>query len=266
MTKEIAPIDELRKNLDRMKGEFEKVLPVHVSSDKFTRVVVTMLQGNKALLEANRNSLYSACLKAATDGLLLDGREAALVVFKTKVGPVVQYMPMYQGILKKVRNSGELATISAQVVYEKDYFKYFTDDSGDHISHVPDVFNDRGAFLGVFAMAITKDSARYIEVMGLDEIQKVRNISKMKDSGPWVEWFEEMAKKTVIRRLSKRLPSSTDIDQVFERDIEIEKEISEKPELPVPLTTSNRLSKIITEKEADELMSQSDDFGQKAAE
>jgi hypothetical protein len=55
--------------------------------------------------------------------------------------------------------------------------------------------------------------------MSLEEIEKVRKVSRAASNGPWVAWWGEMARKTVMRRLSKRLPMSTDLeDEIFSRD------------------------------------------------
>jgi hypothetical protein len=73
----------------------------------------------------------------------------------------------------------------------------------------------------VFAIAKTKDGGVYMEVMGRSQIEQVRNVSRAKDNGPWGPWYSEMARKTVIRRLSKRLPMSTDLEAVMHRDDEL---------------------------------------------
>jgi recombination protein RecT len=172
---------------------------------------------NPELLSADRRSLLGACMKAAQDGLLLDGREAAPVIFNTKDGKKVQYMPMVGGILKKIRNSGELASISANVVYDKDSFEYELGDD-ERIVHKPFLGADRGQQIAVYAVAKTKDGAIYREVMSVADVEKVRAASRAGKFGPWADWWDEMAKKTVIRRMAKRLPSSADVDQVFESD------------------------------------------------
>src|SRR3546814_3363580 len=63
-----------------------------------------------------------------------------------------------------------------------------------------------------------KDGSRLVEVRRKSDIEKVRAVSRAKGNGPWVQWWSEMARKTVMRRLSKRLPMSTDLDDAFERD------------------------------------------------
>jgi len=219
MSNELTPMEAMRGTLTKMSTEFQAALPPQIPVEKFIRTTLTAVQMNPDLLQADRRSLLGACMKAAQDGLLLDGREAAPVIFRTKEGPKVQYMPMVGGILKKIRNSGELASISAQVVYDKDSFEYTLGDD-EHISHKPYLGSDRGQAIAVYAIAKTKDGAIYREVMSVADVEKVRSSSRAKDSGPWVQWWDEMAKKTVIRRMSKRLPSSADVDSIMASDLE----------------------------------------------
>ena len=216
---ELTPIEAMRGTLVKMQPEFQAALPPQIPVEKFIRTTLTAVQMNPELLGADRRSLLGACMKAAQDGLLLDGREAAPVIFRTKEGPKVQYMPMVGGILKKIRNSGELASISAHVAYDKDHFEYELGDN-ESITHKPFLGEDRGKPIAVYAVAKTKDGAIYREVMSVADVDKVRQASRAKDAGPWVQWWDEMAKKTVIRRMAKRLPSSADVDQVLQSDNE----------------------------------------------
>lgn len=214
MSQEIAKITQARNQLSRMGPELSKVLPEHVTFDRFERVVATALQRDDKLLSANRKSLFEAVTQCATDGLVPDGREAALVIFGGKVA----YMPMVAGIIKRAQQSGDLETITSQVIYEGDKFETWTDDDGDHIRHIKDLLGERGKPIGVFALAKTKSGGRYIEVMSLSEIKKVQSVSRSGSSGPWKDWWDEMARKTVIRRLAKRLPMSNEADQLVRRD------------------------------------------------
>jgi recombinational DNA repair protein RecT len=134
-------------------------------------------------------------------------------------GNKAQAMPMIAGILKKIRQSGEVAKVSAQVVYANDKFvvKYGFDED---VEHIPPALNEpRGDPIGAYATAVLKDGSQLLEVMSLEDIQAVRKVSRAANNGPWVTWFGEMARKSVMRRLSKRLPMSTDLeDEVFSRD------------------------------------------------
>lgn len=211
-------IVEIRNTMKAMTPEFKAALPPHVDTDKFARVAMTAIQSTPALLEADRRSLYGACVKLAQDGLLPDGREAALVVFNSKGGKMVQAMPMIAGVLKKIRNSGEVAKVNAQVVYENDHFlvSYGYDENVEHSP--PRLGKPRGKALGAYATAVLKDGSKLLEVMDLEQIEKVRKVSRASGNGPWVDWWDEMARKTVLRRLSKRLPQSSDIEDAFDRD------------------------------------------------
>jgi len=221
MTNQITVIEEVRNAITKMAPQFSMVLPTHISPEKFQRVALTAIQNTPALLEADRRSLYSACMKAAQDGLLPDGREAAFVTFNSKNGKLIQYMPMVAGILKKVRQSGELATVHAAVVYKNDKFRYWVDSDGQHIEHEPILFGERGPAIGVYAMAKTKDGSVFVQPLSLADVEKIRNSSRSKDSGPWQSWWDEMAKKSAIRRLAKYLPQSSDIEQTLKADEEL---------------------------------------------
>lgn len=207
-------VREVKAVLDKAAPEFSRALPAHVPPERFRRVAETAILNSPDLLQANRRSLLTACIKAAQDGLYPDGRDAALVVFKNQV----QYMPMIAGILKKARNSGDLASISAHVVYERDDFDYALGDD-ERIRHRPHLGGARGKPIAAYAIARTKDGAVYREVMSVEEVEQVRKVSRAGNSGPWATWWGEMARKTVLRRLSKRLPMSTDRDEDLHRTI-----------------------------------------------
>ncbi|WP_407523682.1 recombinase RecT [Methylobacterium oryzisoli] len=91
----------------------------------------------------------------------------------------------------------------------------------ERIEHEPKLDGPRGAPRATYAIAKTKDGGIYREVMSLEEIEKVRRVSRAANKGPWVDWWEEMARKTVLRRLAKRLPMSTDMDDLIRRDDEL---------------------------------------------
>lgn len=231
------PVAVIRQNLTAMEPEFKAALPSHISVEKFSRVAMTAIQNTPALVNADRRSLFGAFVRLAQDGLLPDGREAAIVMFGNKA----QAMPMIAGILKKIRQSGEVAKISAQVVYSNDKFvvKYGFDED---VEHIPPALNEpRGEPIGAYATAVLKDGSQLLEVMSLEQIEQVRKVSRASGNGPWVSWFGEMARKTVMRRLSKRLPMSTDLeDEIFSRDETmrtnlqpVEREVDAEPVRPV---------------------------------
>jgi len=215
--------------LEQASPQFAASLPAHVSPDRFKRILSSAIGTNQDLLRAvseNPQSVWSSALAAAKDGLLPDGREAALVVFNTKIKcsdnitrslATAQYMPMIGGILKMMRQSGEVASLSAQVVYDADDFDYELGDE-ERIMHRPSLAENRGKMIACYAILKTKDGGIYRELMGRDQVMAVKNISRAKN-GPWDGPFEsEMWKKTVLRRLAKRAPLSTDVLDLIQRD------------------------------------------------
>ncbi len=215
--KPARPIDVLRKQLASL-PEIAQNLPSTVSPDKFRNVVITAANMTPDLLGADRRSLLGACVKCAADGLVPDGREAALVLMGNKV----QYMPMIAGVLKRARNSGEIASLVVQVVYERDAFTWSPCDPERPIQHTtPPLAEERGAPIGAYAIARLKDGSVMAEVMSKAEIEKVRGVSRAKGSGPWVQWWDQMARKTVLRRLSKYLPmDAAPMEALLQRDEE----------------------------------------------
>lgn len=239
-------MDEARATLKKLEPQFKMALPPHITPEKFTRVVSTALQLTPKLLEANRQTLYAACMKCASDGLLPDGREAALVPF----GNDVVYMPMVGGICKKARNSGEISTIDAQVVRDGDEFQEWTDEKGSHFRHVK-ARSGRGDVLLTYAYAITKDGGFYFETIDEDQMKAIRSQARAKTT-PWDGPFkDEMRRKSALRRLCKyRVPSSADLDSVIRADDELY-DLEKKDEGTKDPARAERLSKIIQEKTAE---------------
>lgn len=235
----VAPQTQLRQQLAAMNGEFSNALPSHIKPERFQRVIMTVVQQNPGLLNADRKTLLASCLKCAADGLVPDGREAALVLF----GNTVNYMPMFTGIQKRVRNSGVISSIQAHVIYENDEFVW-TQGVDSSVYHKPLFPGDRGKPVGAYAVAKFNDgSDPQIEVMDVNQIERVRAVSRSKGSGPWVQWWDEQARKTVFKRLSKWLPLDAEVDDIIQHDNAIERE--PEPEQPaVDVTPKKRGSKL----------------------
>lgn len=213
---QLKPIDEFRQNVDQMGPQFLAALPKHVDVAKFQRTVVTAVALTPALLEADRRSLFASAMRAASDGLLPDGREAALVPFKGQV----QYLPMVGGLLKRMRQSGDVRSITCEIIYEHDKFERWIDENGEHIRHEPNYREDRGPMLAAYACVYTNDDGVYVEVMTRAEIEKARSVSKTKDreDGPWKNWEAAMWRKTVLRKVAKTAPVATDVLELIARD------------------------------------------------
>lgn len=224
-----APTDKkmtLRDRLERMTPEFKKALPNHISVEKFVRTIQTAVQSNSQVAKVcdtpdGAQSLFASCTRAAADGLILDGREAVLVTFRCKVDDNkwedrIQYQPMVAGLMKKARNSGQISSIAAHMVYANDEFSYILGDD-ERIEHKPKM-GDRGAPIAVYAIVRLKDGSVQREVMDKAAVMAIAKQSKNAnqynpDTGAnYGEWW----RKTVIRRISKYLPSSSDRDEFLQ--------------------------------------------------
>lgn len=220
------PLVVFKREMEMRIPEFTAALPAHIPAERYARVLMTAVQTNPDLLKVDRRSLFNSAMKCAQDGLLPDGREAALVVYNDyKLGNIAQYMPMIAGLRKKVRNSSEIATWDANIVYEHDDFEYELGDN-PFIRHKPFMGGEHGKIIAAYSVAVLKTGEKSREVMTWAQIESIRARSsgwkafkagKIK-STPWSTDEGEMARKTVARRHSKVLPMSTDLDDLIRRD------------------------------------------------
>lgn len=192
---------------DDFKAELAAALPATVTPDRFVRATITALMQNPALAtDAETTSLFTSVIRCAQDGLLPDGREAALVIFRGKA----QYLPMVGGLRKIAGEHGW--TIRSAVVYANDEFEY---EAGlePRLQHRPvRPGAERGAKVAAYAIGVHRDGRKEIEVMAADEIAKVRAVSRA-TKGPWFDWEERMWEKSPAKRLFAKLP----LDQLDER-------------------------------------------------
>lgn len=212
----VHPVEAFRQALDTRVNEIKMALPSHISVDKFRRVATTAVQTNPDLLDGSkveRASLFTALVRAAQDGLLPDGREGAIVPFKGKA----QWMPMVAGIMAKVRRSGEIASWDVSAVYEKDQFERLLGDD-QRIFHKPYEEGDPGQVVGAYSIVTFKDGTKSRDYMPRWRIERAKNQGRGASSLMWSTFYDEGAIKTVIRHHAKRLPQSTDIEAMFERD------------------------------------------------
>ena len=215
MTSSISPLVAMQGTLEKMADKFTEALPRQMDVNKFISVAKLTLNKNPKLLQADKTSLMQTFMKAAQDGLYLDGREAAAVQY----GNQVNYLPMVEGVIKLMHNSGLIKTISAEVVYENDCFEYEL-GSNPHVKHIPLLVGNRGNRICVYCYVQTANDGEYIEIMNMDDLDKCKQQAKGASSphSPWVKWFDQMAKKTVIHRIAKRLPKNDAISSVVRID------------------------------------------------
>jgi recombination protein RecT len=151
-----------------------------------------------------------AMLDCSSLGLEPDGRRCHLIPYGTEVQLIVDW----KGLVELAKRSGEVVSWKAETVKERDSFDWQTGE----ITHSINWREDRGKLQAVYSIVKLSNGEIDTEVMTLAEVEAIRKRSKAGGSGPWVTDFEEMAKKTVIRRHSKRLTLSPEFHQALEID------------------------------------------------
>ncbi len=197
-------------------------------TDQFLAVVFSALARNTKLLQdAEPMSLLDAIKTAASMGLTPLTEDGTIVVYDGKA----TFLPMYRGYLKRIRNSRMVEDIDVQVVYDEDTFSVEFGDtpSVKHVPALPERQEDgtslgSGGYRGVYAIAWMPSGRRIVEWMTEVEINAIRDRygatkkkSKYGKETPWDTNYGEMARKTVLRRLSKRLPAAA-VDALLAAD------------------------------------------------
>ncbi len=210
---------EIKKSLSdpKMLSQFKLALPANVTPEKFQRVAMTAVLNNADVAMCTVQSVMTSLLKCAQDGLLPDNREAAIVKYKDQA----QYMPMVYGIIKRMRNSGSVTNVNAYCVYANDIFDYEIENGVERIRHKPCINGNRGEFILAYAVIGIEDSNPHIEVMLKEDIDKARKSSKAPNSPAWTGWYEEMAKKCVLHRAGKRVPTSSEAAEFMGKDMKV---------------------------------------------
>jgi recombination protein RecT len=205
--------------LEQMKGEIARCLPRHLTPERMTRIAITELRKTPKLQECDPMSFIAAIMQASQLGLEpgIMGSCYLIPFYNSKTGKYeCTFMPGYRGFLDLARRSGQIVSLVARAVYENDEFTYEFGLKED-IKHKP-CMDNKGSLVAVYAVALLKDGGYQFDVMSRAEVETIRNTSKSKDSGPWVTNFEEMAKKTVLRRLFKWLPCSVEMQKAVSLD------------------------------------------------
>lgn len=217
--KQMASIKDL---IEAAKPRLTAVIPKHLSAERLIRVTLACIARNPALQRCKPMSLLNALMQAAQLGLEPTGvlGSAYLVPFKEDVQLIVGY----RGLIDLARRSGQIESIEAHVVHEHDRFlcQYGLEP---RLEHEPCWNGDPGPPLAVYAVAKLKDGGRQVEVMTMANIEHVRRSSKVeRPDSPWRNHWDEMARKSVVRRLCKYLPLSPEMADAIEIDDEVESE------------------------------------------
>lgn len=218
----------MQQYIKQMEGEIRKALPSVITPERFTRIVLSALSTNPKLAATTPQSFLGAMMTAAQLGLEPNTplAQAYLIPFRNHGVMETQFQLGYKGLIDLAYRSGEVSVIQAQVVYENDVFEY-SFGLDPQLKHIP-AKKDRGEPTAVYAMFRTKDGGYGFEVMSMDDIRAhAKKYSKSYGNGPWQTNFEEMAKKTVLKRVLKYAPLKSDFVRGMAQDETIKTEISD---------------------------------------
>lgn len=212
----LQEIKDLVRNPEVMR-EIQDALPAHLTKEKMVRTFLTALTSTPALLDCSPASLLRAITEASQLGLPTDGilGHGYILPYKGQA----KFIPGYRGLMDLARRSGQVDWIQARIVYEEDEFdyEYGLEPSLTHKEAKRDGV-EKGRVVAVYAAAKLVSGEKVFEVMYTEDIEAIRRRSPSGKKGPWVSDWEEMARKTLIRRLMKYLPLSTDVQAAVVAD------------------------------------------------
>lgn len=209
--------------IERYQHKFADALPKHCEVSRFKRLTINAIAQNPRLLDADRNSLWIAVMNAAQLGLEPDPT-LGHIYFIPRKGKV-QMALGYKGLMHLAYRSEKVLSADAAIVVQGDAFEFQKGTDG-YLRHTP-AFKDIGnanksgaKVTHVWAMATLAGGHKEFDVMSVEEIDAIRKRSAAdgKSFSPWQTDWGQMARKTVLRRLFKLLPVSTEVQSAIGMD------------------------------------------------
>lgn len=200
------------KLMESNKKLINEILPKGFDVGRLVRVISSQIRQNPKLALCDPYSMMHAVMTCAQLGL--EPSKTLGRVHLIPYGRDVQCIIGYQGLVELARRSGEISEIFAEVVYENDKFEY-TLGLNKKLEHTPELGGNRGEFKCAYAVAKYKDGGNHMVVMSKEEIEKIKSGIKYKNA-VWDSHYDEMAKKTAIRRLAKLLPLTVELERSAE--------------------------------------------------
>lgn len=208
------PVQSFRGFLEKQKAQIAAALPKHISPDRMIRLATTEFAKNPTLQKCTPISVFGALIQASQLGLEVGvlGQAYMVPYQNKKTGTMeAQFIPGYKGLIALARRSGEVSSIETHIVYEHDEFELEL-GIDSHLKHKPYLEGERGAPRLVYGVAKFKDGGHHLEWMSIAEVNKIRARSKAASNGPWVTDYEQMVRKTLIRRMANYLPMSIELN------------------------------------------------------
>lgn len=218
--KEQNPVVAFRNFLEKQKAQLAAALPKHMNPDRMIRLACTEFAKNPQLQKCDAISVFGSIIQASQLGLEIGVLgQAYLVPYRNnkKNTMEAQFIPGYKGLIALARRSGEVTSIETNIVYANDTFELVL-GVDSNLTHKPYLDGDRGKARLVYGVAKFKDGGHHLEWMSISDVEKVRARSKASSSGPWVTDYEQMVRKTLIRRMANYLPMSIELQNALQVD------------------------------------------------
>lgn len=227
-----AMAERVGSKLATYQGQVQQSVPTAglalLRPERVARLVMIECGRSPTLLACTPESIVGGMLTAASLGLEIGAHagEAYLVAFNAtdqKTGNRIaraQLIIGYKGLVRLALRSPAVESIAAHVVREGDLF-HCRLGSSPAIEHEPRDASEKATHY--YAIAFLKGGGvAFDRPMTKADVEKIRKRSKAKNSGPWTTDFDEMARKTVVRRLCKLLPASAELAVAAEMEGAIE--------------------------------------------
>lgn len=214
-----AGIGSVKTFFESQKATLAAVLPKHVSPDRMLKIALGALRTTPKLMNATVESLMGAVVQCSQLGLEPNTPlgHAYLIPFdnRQKNTTEVQIVFGYKGLIDLARRSGQVVSIAAHEVCEKDHFD-FAYGLDEKLEHKPSL-GERGKVIGYYAVAKLVGGGYAFEFMSQRQVEEIRDASQNykfardKSKTVWGQHMVEMGRKTVLRRLFKYLPVSIEL-------------------------------------------------------
>lgn len=208
-----AAHNNLPEILKAASGRIAQACPQHFTPERLIQLASVLIFKTPKLQQCDPESVITAMIQAGSLGADLNPSmmEAFFIPRWNKDAGCLecQFQPGYQLLAKLAINTGTTCKILPREVCENDTFEVWYEDDKTHIRHGVDYKEPRGRETHYYAVATT-DTGPVVEVMTFEQTEDARKRSQYPDAGPWRDWPGEMRKKTVVKRICKRLPRSSD--------------------------------------------------------
>lgn len=206
--------------INRQRSEIARALPKHMDADRLARIATTVIKTTPTLMQCSAPSLLGSLMLSAQTGMEPGPLGHAYFVPRKNKGQwECQWMLGYKGIVELARRSGQLISIEAREVCERDRFEYAY-GLDEKLVHEPYMDGERGPIVAFWGLARFKDGGHYFLVMSKSDVDKAKERSDAAKAGfgPWISDYAAMGRKTVIRRMAPFLPLSPEQANVLAFD------------------------------------------------